>query len=136
MKKSLTLLVLIMLTNISCSSDKDVDPILITINNTVWTTDETVGKDYFQEIKDGKREGLYIFFLNGEIDLKYYLRDSASYKNVIGLYEYKSALLRIETNDGRIVQYRVLGNRMELITPNVLLGVEEKENFPSYLYLF
>lgn len=88
-----------MLTNISCSSDKNIDPILITINNSVWTTDKTVGQDYFQEIKDGKREGLYILFLNGQIDLKYYLNGSASYKNVTGLYEYESALVRIETCD-------------------------------------
>lgn len=136
MKKVFILLILIMLTNISCSSDKNIDPILITINNSVWTIDKTVGQDYFQEIKDGKREGLYILFLNGQIDLKYYLNGSASYKNVTGLYEYESALVRIETCDGRIVQYKVLGNKMELITPNVLLDVEEKENFPSYLYLF
>lgn len=99
MKKVFILLILIMLTNISCSSDKNIDPILITINNSVWTTDKTVGQDYFQEIKDGKREGLYILFLNGQIDLKYYLNGSASYKNVTGLYEYESALVRIETCD-------------------------------------
>ena len=134
MKKVLIFLI-ITLTNIACSGDEDIDPILITINNSVWTNNKNVGQNYFQDIKEGKQEGVYILFLNGQIDLKYYFEGCTTCRNITGIYEYKSTLVRMEMDDGRVIQYKVLGNEMELITTDALLDVEEKEKFPTYLYL-
>lgn len=136
MKKYLFLLLLPILSFISCSDDEGYfNPILASINDTQWGVTENINELYFQKIESGDGYGCYIAFKAGEFTIKYSSEDVQLF-SINGTYEYDPPLLIMTFNDNKEVQYKIIQNKMELISPNTSLGNHENISFPNTFYRY
>lgn len=77
-----------------------------------------------------------ILLLKQESLLIKYSSEDVQLFSINGTYEYDPPLLIMTFNDNKEVQYKIIQNKMELISPNTSLGNHENISFPNTFYRY
>lgn len=131
MKNIIAIALLLILS--SCSDDEGYfNPILKSVDNSVWTLVENADDSYMENIELGLKDGSFITFKGNEFTIKYSFDDSSIFIN--GVYEYTFPMIKLKI-DENYVQYKVANKKINLATTNEFLDKDKEIPFPTSFYL-